>query len=159
MTFAKIDAGDGRRSKEAKGRDCTVRALTVAIAVSYETAWDMLYEFQAVQRTNAFDLGGLLDQRLSESPGIRLSQRSSMGDPADRRRWTVKQALSFPAVKGKPRMTPAAFVKKYPTGRYVLSLAHHVVAVRDGVVIDTWDCTKKCVYKAWEIELPKEGAS
>ena len=60
-------------------------------------------------------------------------------------------------MKGKPRMTPAAFVKKYPAGRYVLSLAHHVVAVRDGVVIDTWDCTKKCVYKAWEIKLPKEG--
>ena len=154
MTFARIDVGDGHRSKEAKGRDCTVRALTVAIAVSYETAWDMLYKFQAVQRTNAFDLGGLLDQRLLDSPALRLTNASNHSTGYH---WTVKQALSFPAVKGKPRMTPAAFVKKYPTGRYVLSLAHHVVAVREGVVVDTWDCMKRCVYKAWEIELPKEG--
>ena len=151
MTFARIDVGDGRRSKEAKGRDCTVRALTVAIAVSYETAWDMLYKFQAVQRTNAFDLGGLLDQRLLDSPALRLTNASNHSTGYH---WTVKQALSFPAVKGKPRMTPAAFVKKYPIGRYVLSLAHHVVAVREGVVVDTWDCMKRCVYKAWEIELP-----
>ena len=154
MTFARIDVGDGHRSKEAKGRDCTVRALTVAIAVSYETAWDMLYKFQAVQRTNAFDLGGLLDQRLLDSPALRLTNASNHSTGYH---WTVKQALSFPAVKGKPRMTPAAFVKKYPIGRYVLSLAHHVVAVREGVVVDTWDCMKRCVYKAWEIELPKEG--
>ena len=151
MTFARIDVGDGRRSKEAKGHDCTVRALAVAIAVSYETAWDMLYKFQAVQRTNAFDLGALLDQRLLDSPALRLSNASNHSAGYH---WTVKQVLSFPAVKGKPRMTPAAFVKKYPAGRYVLSLAHHVVAVRDGVVIDTWDCMKRCVYKAWEIELP-----
>ena len=151
MTFARIDVGDGHRSKEAKGRDCTVRALTVAIAVSYETAWDMLYKFQAVQRTNAFDLGGLLDQRLLDSPALRLTNASNHSTGYH---WTVKQALSFPAVKGKPRMTPAAFVKKYPIGRYVLSLAHHVVAVREGVVVDTWDCMKRCVYKAWEIELP-----
>ena len=152
MTFARIDVGDGHRSKEAKGHDCTVRALAVAIAVSYETAWDMLYKFQAVQRTNAFDLGALLDQRLLDSPALRLQPMPAITHPVTT--WTVKTALSFPPVKGKPRMTPAAFVKAYPTGRFVLSLAHHVVAVRDGVVVDTWDCTKKCVYKVWEIELP-----
>ena len=145
MTFAKIDVGDGKRTPEAKGRDCTVRALCVAANISYESAWTMLYSHQGIEKTNAFDLDGLLNKELLWRGKL---QEGEWGV------YKVKTALSFPAVKGKPRMTPAAFVKAHPTGRFVLSLAHHVVAVRDGVVIDTWDCTKKCVYKAWEIELP-----
>jgi hypothetical protein len=148
--FAKIDVGKGHRRPGAKKTDCTVRALSVAAAVSYDKAWATLYEFQGFQKSNHFDLGALIEDHFIDLPILRLSQAA---DP----KWTVKRALSFPAVKGKPRMTPATFVRANPSGRFVLSLAHHVVAVRGGIVIDTWDCTRRCVYKAWEIELPASG--
>ena len=60
--------------------------------------------------------------------------------------------LKFPAQKGKPRMTAAKFVKRYPKGSFILSQAHHVVAVLDGIVYDKFDSTERCVYEAWQID-------
>lgn len=59
--------------------------------------------------------------------------------------------LSFPAKKGCPRMTAGDFAKKYTKGRFVLRVAHHLTACVDGQIFDTWNCTNKCVYNAWEI--------
>lgn len=59
--------------------------------------------------------------------------------------------LSFPAVKGKPRMNGEMFCKEYPKGRYILRMARHLSCCIDGVIYDTWDCTEKCVYNAWEV--------
>jgi len=50
-------------------------------------------------------------------------------------------------------MTGKEFVRLYPKGRYILRLAHHVAAVVDSVVIDSWDSTRKCVYGAWQLKV------
>lgn len=60
--------------------------------------------------------------------------------------------MSFPAVKGQKRMNGERFCQAYPKGRYVLQMAGHLTACVDGVIYDTWDCSEKCVYRAWEIE-------
>lgn len=151
--FAKIDVGEKYRTTPThKAHDCTVRALCVGAAIAYPAAWALLYAHQGIEKSNAFDLNALLDQRLKDSTFVRLANQNNHGGWS--REWTVKQGFSFPAVKGKPRMTPGAFARAHPKGRFILSLAHHNVAVREGIVIDIWDCTKRCVYKAWEIELP-----
>ena len=59
--------------------------------------------------------------------------------------------LSFPAVKGMPRMNGTRFCKAYPKGRYILSMAGHLSCCIDGVIYDTWDCSEKCVYQAYKI--------
>ena len=59
--------------------------------------------------------------------------------------------MSFPAVKGEKRMNGERFCKAYPKGRYVLQMANHLTACVDGVIYDTWDCSEKCVYRAWKI--------
>lgn len=59
--------------------------------------------------------------------------------------------LSFPAVKGKPRMNGSGFCYNYPKGRYILNMAGHWSCCVDGVIYDTWDCSEKCVYTAYEI--------
>lgn len=59
--------------------------------------------------------------------------------------------MSFPAETGKPRMNGERFAKMYPTGRYVLNMAGHITACVDGIIYDTWDCSEKCVYNAWQI--------
>ena len=59
--------------------------------------------------------------------------------------------MSFPAVKGQKRMNGERFCKAYPKGSYVLQMAGHLTACVDGVIYDTWDCSEKCVYRAWKI--------
>lgn len=59
--------------------------------------------------------------------------------------------ISFPAEPGNPRMNGTRFCAKYSKGSYILRMAHHLTACVDGVIYDTWDCSDKCVYNAWEV--------
>lgn len=131
MTFRKFDAGALDRPKGAPKEDCQVRALATARNIPYEDAWALLYLVQGELRRCAFA----------------LVESLTANDP----RFGVKRALAFPAAKGKPRMTGAAFCMRYPRGRYILRTSHHVVAVKDGVLYDTFDSSTKCVYTAWEL--------
>lgn len=60
--------------------------------------------------------------------------------------------ISFPAIKGVPRLRGEDFVKRYPKGTYILNLAGHIVTVIDGVYLDTWDSTNNMIYNAWEVK-------
>lgn len=60
--------------------------------------------------------------------------------------------LSFPAKAGQPRMNGDRFCKAYPKGSYILSMAGHLSCCVDGVIYDTWDCSSKCCYTAYEIK-------
>lgn len=59
--------------------------------------------------------------------------------------------LSFPAVKGQPRMNGVRFCNAYPKGNYILNMAGHWSCCVDGVIYDTWDCSEKCVYTAYKV--------
>ncbi len=134
MTFRKFDAGALERAPFAKDADCQVRALCTALGIPYGEAWTMLYTMQGERRACGFELVKELDDRNAA--------------------LNVVRELPFPASKGKRRMTAAEFCKKYKRGRFILRMAHHVVAVKDGQFYDTFDCSHSCVYKAWEI-LPR----
>lgn len=60
--------------------------------------------------------------------------------------------LSFPAKKGEPRMNGVKFCETFPKGRYILNMAGHWSSCIDGVIYDTWDCSDKCVYTAYEVK-------
>ena len=59
--------------------------------------------------------------------------------------------LSFPAIKGKSRMNGERFCESYPRGRYILNMAGHLSCCVNGIIYDTWDCSKKCVYNAFKV--------
>jgi hypothetical protein len=59
--------------------------------------------------------------------------------------------LIFKAVKGEPRIKGSDFTELHPKGTYILKMAGHITACIDGVILDTWDCTYRSVYTAWEI--------
>lgn len=61
------------------------------------------------------------------------------------------ERLIFKATPGKPRLKLAEFAKDHPTGTYVVKVRHHVVAVVDGFVLDSWDSCYLTVYTAWKI--------
>jgi hypothetical protein len=61
------------------------------------------------------------------------------------------EKISFPAVKGYPRMNGRTFCESFPKGRYILQMANHVSVCIDGVIYDTWDCRQRCVYLAFKV--------
>lgn len=131
MTFRKFDAGEMNRPKGAPRQDCQVRALTTARGMKYNDAWKLLYEMQGELRRCAFT----------------LVESLTMRDV----RFGLVETMPFPAVKGKPRMTAATFCMKYPKGRFILRMAHHVAAVKYGILYDTADTSHSCVYTAWKV--------
>jgi hypothetical protein len=135
--FRRFDAGASARSKGGDKNDCQVRALATARGIAYNEAYNLLYRIQGERGWCSFCLVealGELDPRLD-----------------------VVRRLDFPAVKGKPRMTGRAFCAQYPCGRFILRMSHHVAAVVDGVLTDTFDSSEKCVYLAWEIAEAARG--
>ncbi len=131
MSFVKFDAGKLYRVKGEK-RDCQVRALCTATDMPYLLAWELLYKVQGELRRCDFT----------------LVESLSVLDP----RFSAKRVLPFPAKAGQHRMTGEEFCQRHPKGRFILRLANHVAAVKDGVLFDTWDSTRKCVYTAWEMK-------
>ena len=53
--------------------------------------------------------------------------------------------------RGTKRPTVKSFAKEHKTGRYILRIANHVVAVVDGKYFDTWDCGEKSLYGYYEV--------
>lgn len=52
--------------------------------------------------------------------------------------------------KGSKRPTVKSFAKSHPKGKYIVTVAHHVVAVVDGKYYDTWDSGEKSLYGYYE---------
>ena len=59
--------------------------------------------------------------------------------------------LLFKAVAGQPRTKAYEFANTHPEGTYILSLRGHATCVKDGKLLDTWDCGYLTVYTAWRI--------
>jgi len=59
--------------------------------------------------------------------------------------------LIFKPVKCEPRIKGSDFTELHPKGTYILKMEGHITACIDGVILDTWDCTYRSVYTAWEI--------
>ena len=51
--------------------------------------------------------------------------------------------------KGTKRPTVDRFAKDHPQGVYFLRVAHHCVAVVDGIYYDTWDSGAMSLYGYW----------
>jgi len=60
--------------------------------------------------------------------------------------------LIFKVIKGEPRIKGSDFTELHPKGTYILKMAGHITACVDGVILDTWDCSYRSVYTAWEIK-------
>ena len=54
--------------------------------------------------------------------------------------------------KGSKRPTVKSFAQNHKEGTYVLSVAHHVVAVKDGKYYDSWDSGSCSLYSYWIVK-------
>jgi hypothetical protein len=49
-------------------------------------------------------------------------------------------------------MTAKTLAKIDPEGKYIIRVSKHVSVLNGGVLLDTWDCSDKCVYFVWKIK-------
>ncbi len=62
------------------------------------------------------------------------------------------ERIIIPKIKGKPRLNPEEFIKTYGNGTFIVKMAKHVVCIKNGKLLDTWDSSEKTIYTAWRIE-------
>ena len=116
-----------------KTGDCQVRALSKALNISWLEAFDLTI------------------------PICRRLQTYTIFDGNHEKTVEAMQDLGFAytgvsSKKGSKRPTVKEFAKSHPTGRYIVKVAHHVVAVVDGVYYDTWDSGYKSLYGYYELK-------
>jgi len=119
--------------KDIKDRfgDCTIRALSKALNVSWVEAFD-----KTVPLCREAQVSGLFSA------------------PVDIKRPLLER-LGFKYVgvsnkKGTKRPTVDSFAKDHPAGTYICNVANHEVAVVDGKYYDTWDSGECSLYGYFE---------
>ncbi len=115
--FAINDAGRAKSRRPKQKRDCAVVAISIACEISYDDAFDLLRD---AGRESNKGFRGLLQ-------------------------WANERSLFYP-VNGykfarlkpfhKDEFSPSTFAEKYPSGRFLVHVKNHIIAMIDGVFMD-----------------------
>jgi len=136
----------GRKTAGFKGDagDCVCRAIAIATQRPYQEVYDRLAEGNATQRKS---------KRTGKRP------RSANNGINISRKWFKDYMLEL-GFAWNPTMQIGSGCQTHlnadelPSGRLVCNVSRHCVAVIDGVINDTYDCSRKgkrCVYGYWRL--------
>lgn len=106
--------------------DCAQRAISAALGVDWDTASDLIYDMAKGMGTTTHD---------DAAWGAVL-----------RRAGFMRQAIPN---RCPDCYTVGDFAIDHPRGVYVLKTAGHVVTVRDGKAMDSWDSTGEIPQYYW----------
>lgn len=136
----------GRAATKFKGTagDCVCRAIVIASGLPYMQVYQDLSSGMASQRRST---------RTGKQP------RSARNGIYVKRRW-FQEYMTELGFCWTPTMTVGSGCKVHlrsdelPPGRLVVSLSRHYAAVINGVLHDTYDCSRegtRCVYGYWKL--------
>ena len=136
---------DGGRSKagfSANARDCVARSIAIASDLSYIEVYSALAQGNATQRASK----RTPKRTRTASQGI-FTQRKWFKDYMTSLGfvWQPTQRIGG---ANKTRLCKGAL----PNGKLVVSVSRHYTAVINGIIHDTFDCSrngKRCVYGYW----------
>jgi len=143
-----IKLSDGGRSNYFKGNkvgDCVVRSIVHATGKDYKVVYDELFELAknwGTKRTSR-----ILDIRNNASPRNGVNKKVL--------KYYIEKVLGFKWVSctgiGKG-FSVHLKADELPEGVIILSLSKHLTCVKDGVLYDTYDCSRegtRGVYGYW----------
>ena len=110
-------------------QDCAIRAIANATGDSWKDVFALLCDAGAAKLDAPTS-----DASVRHALGMIGAQKVVNTKGEDGRRLTVEQ-----------------FADRHPRGRFVVRVSGHWTCVADGNVIDSWDCSWKCVFSAWEV--------
>ena len=126
MDFVFDDGGREAAGFKGKTGDCVCRAIAIATEMPYKEVYDLINETAKSESARTGVYIGTI-RKVMERLGWK---------------WYPTMAIG----KG---CTVHLRKDELPSGRLVVSVSRHEVAVIDGVVHDTYDCTRdgsRCVY-------------
>ena len=129
MAYVYDDAG---QTRSHKGGWCGVRAVAIATGMQWSDVEKHLRPICKAGKT-----GGAISRGI-----YREDLDTALADLG----WVWRAAQHPEGRKARPADLPA--------GRLIARQAHHITAVIDGVVHDTWDCSRKMVYGYWSNPAP-----
>ena len=121
-------------SKDLKDKfsDCTIRALSKALNLSWIETFDLTIPFcREYQIPNIFFTSINIEKEIMAKLGFVYTGISNK--------------------HGTKRPTVDSFAKSHSKGTFILNVANHEVAVVDGCYYDTWDCGTCCLYGYYEL--------
>lgn len=132
----------GREAAGFKGKtgDCVTRAIAIASGVPYKEVYDRLNELAKHERTGKRKRG-----KSNSRTGVYTATAKKL----------LEEELGF---TWQPTMFIGSGCKVHvkadelPSGTIVLNLSRHFACVIDGVLHDTYDCSRnetRCVYGYW----------
>ena len=136
MDFVFDDGGREAAGFKGKTGDCVCRAIAIATEMPYKEVYDLINETAKSERASKRKRG-----KSSARTGVYIG--------------TIRKVMERLGWKWHPTMaigkgcTVHLRKDELPSGRLVVSVSRHEAAVIDGVVHDTYDCTRdgsRCVY-------------
>lgn len=145
----RIDDG-GRAEAGYKGEtgDCVTRAFAIASGLSYQSIYDLVNELGREEKPRRIKSGdGYWMANITKS-----SARTGVKKETSRKLAEVLGFSWTPTMKIGSGCTVHLRADELPGGIIVVQLSKHVAAVIDGVLHDTYDCSRdgtRCVYGYW----------
>lgn len=145
MKFEYNDGGREAAGFTGKSSDCVARAIAIAAGLPYREVYDRLAEGNAKQRVTKHTKNA---RERTASKGIYTT-----------RKW-FKDYMAYLGFEWTPTMFVGSGCRVHladgelPEGRLVTNLSKHTAAVIDGVLNDTYDCSRegtRCVYGYWKL--------
>lgn len=103
--------------------DCVVRAISMAEGKT----WDKTYEELS---------------HIAKHEGILLDDVNFVEGYLDKR---YKRACHYSKTVGE-------FLEEHKKGTYLVTMQGHITCIKDGVLYDTFDCTDRRMWCAWEVK-------
>lgn len=136
MKFVYNDGGRSAAGYKGTTGDCVCRAIAIVTERPYQEVYDLINEFAKSERKSKRRKG-------------KSNARTGVYIP------TIRKIMAHYGYKWIPTMHIGQGCKVHlneselPRGRLVVSVSRHETAVIDGVLHDTYDCTRdgtRCVY-------------
>jgi len=143
MNFVKNDGGREAAGYKGTAGDCVTRAIAIATEKPYSEVYDALFH---ASKEYGERHRGRVAKRINTRGG---SPRSGQF------RVVFQKYLEFLGWKWVPTMLIGSGCKVHlnekelPAGRLIVSVSKHLTSVIDGVLNDTYDCSRngmRCVY-------------
>lgn len=128
METLKFNYNDGGRASagyKGETRDCVVRAIAIALELPYKEVYNDLTKMQG------------------------SSVRNGVFKKVSRKYLASKGWTWIPKMTIGSGCTTHLSADELPSGRIICSVSRHLSAVIDGVINDTYDCSRngrRCVY-------------
>lgn len=150
MQFVYCDGGRSKYFKATNVGDCVTRAIANATGIDYKEVYDRLFYLTKTRRYSKRE-----KHYSHESPRDGVFTRVAKKYLEQELGWIWVACMSI-GTGCQVHLTEDELPKE---GNYILNLSRHFSCIKDGVLYDTYDCSRggsRCVYGYWRQPTEEE---